>query len=135
VKNWQVFISASEMDARNVAEPLGFLYYLGEHPAYSAKTLANLWTRYSFASGPLKGLWIGGGVSYTGTMQQDQANKDAFTDPYTLWRAAAGYDWTWKGHKMSMTLNGNNLTNVTYNPATQVRGVPRNIVLSVTGRF
>jgi len=48
VDNWQVLASATEDDVRFVKEPAGYAYYLGSHPIYTAKTLANLWTRYTF---------------------------------------------------------------------------------------
>jgi iron complex outermembrane receptor protein len=133
--NWQVFLSAAYDNARNVAEPLGDLYYLGEPPPYTARQTANLWTRYSFMSAPIKGLWVGGGFNYQGRMQGDTVNKDDYLPPVCIWNVATGYDWTWDHTKMNATLNLNNLTNEFYVPATQIRGMPRNIVASITAKF
>lgn len=53
-------------DIRVIKVPKGVEFLLGAHPEASVKALANLWTRYSFTSGQLKGAWVGGGFSHTG---------------------------------------------------------------------
>lgn len=135
LNNWQIFLSGAYDDARNVAEPPGYLYYLGEPPAYFARDTANLWTRYSFLNDAIKGAWVGAGFNYQGKMQGDTVNKDDYFPGVTIWNAAMGYDWTWHSAKMSATINLDNLTDQLYIPATQVRGMPRHFVASVTARF
>ena len=135
VDNWQIFVSASEDDARYTTEPLGELYFLGQLPPYFTKTLANLWTRYSFTSPDLKGLWVGGGVVYHGKTAQDMANDGATWPSYPLWNASVGCDW--KIHKIPFTasINGQNLNGAVYNVASQLRGLPRRVVASIKATF
>src|ERR1035437_3402193 len=64
-KNWQLVFSASEEDIRNVEEPFGLEYYLGQNVGYTAKPSVHFWTRYDLVS-QVKGMWIGGGIDYFG---------------------------------------------------------------------
>jgi iron complex outermembrane receptor protein len=115
--------------------PAGLGYYLGAHPEATAKTLANLWTRYTLASGPLKGLWIGGGFNYTGVKAQRLNNKALFLPATTVWNSALGYDWNIGKIKTSWVLNWENMTNEVYYPANQQLGLPERIVASVTIKY
>jgi iron complex outermembrane receptor protein len=133
--NWQIFFSAAIDDARNTAEPAGQSYFLGSPPSLFSKTLVNLWTRYSFKTPSLKGLWIGGGGNYASKQLVTTSNVYAYWPSYTLYNAAVGYDWTWHKTKMSARLNIDNLGNTFYVPTAQVLGLPRHYVLSVTARF
>jgi iron complex outermembrane receptor protein len=133
--NWQIFVSASEDDARFTKEPPGELYFIGQQPAYFTKTLANLWTRYTFTAPALKGLWVGGGVVYHGKSMQDFANNGATWPSYPLWNASIGTDWTWNHHPISAMVNGQNLNGIVYNVASQMRGQPRRLVFSVKTTF
>jgi iron complex outermembrane recepter protein len=107
----------------------------GAVPEGSAERLASLWSRYTFKSGSLKGLWIGGGGTYTGRKAMRTANPMAFFSAYTLLDAAAGYDFKLNDVDWTVALNLKNLTDEEYYPANQARGLPRRGVLSVTTRF
>jgi iron complex outermembrane receptor protein len=135
IDNWQIFVSASEDDARFTKEPLGELIFIGQGQAYATKTLANLWTRYSFQQPFFKGLWVGGGLTYHGKAFQDFANPGATWPAYKLWNASVGIDWHIHEMPVSFMLNGTNLTNVIYNVASQMRGLPRRFVGSFTAKF
>jgi iron complex outermembrane receptor protein len=125
----------SEDDIRTIKVPVGYDYYLGSHPEGSAKTLANLWTRYTVSVGSLKGLWIGGGFNYNGKKAQRINNTSLFLPAYTLYNSALGYDWKWQGHPMTVALNWYNMSDVHYQPANQQQGLPERVVLSLTARF
>ncbi len=133
--NLQVFGSIAQEDIRNLAEPAGYVYYLGAHPQATAKTLANVWSRYSFRQEAIKGLWVGAGFNYVGKAAGDNRNVALFLPEYTLWNVAVGYDWTLQKVKMSATVNGENVTNKLYQPANQVRGLPGRIVGALTTKF
>jgi len=135
IDNWQIFVSASEDDARYTEEPAGELYFLGQGPPYFTKTLANLWTRYSFTAPMLKGLWVGGGVVYHGKTFQDMANDGATWPSYPLWNASIGADWKVHTIPLSLTVNGQNLNGAVYNVASQLRGLPRRVVVSLRATF
>lgn len=135
VRNWQIFASVADDDVRAVQEPPGYAYYLGETPYNTTRYLANLWTRYNFAAGSLKGLWIGGGAKYTGRMLANQVNKFYYNPAYTDWSSVIGYDWTWNKKNFTLALNWQNMANTLEIPAQQTRGLPERVTLSLTGNF
>ena len=134
-KVWHIVASVSEQDVRNVKEPVGLDYYLGQVTGYSAKTSANVWTRYDLTSDALKGWWIGGGVSYTGKNAGDPRNKNYFLPAYTLVNSAVGLDWKWNNVKMNTVLNFKNMGNEFYKASANYIGEPRRLLLSTTMRF
>ena len=101
----------------------------------TVKALANLWTRYSFKNGALKGAWVGGGFNHTGKKAQRTNNPRLFLPSDTLWNAAVGYDWRWDHRAMNATVNWMNIGNEEYFPANQQRGMPGRAVLSLTAKF
>jgi len=133
--NWQIFISASEDDIRNIAEPAGYAYFLGEATPYASKTLVNFWTRYTFITAPFKGLWVGGGGNYNSRMALDNINASGWLPSTVIYSAAAGYDWVWSHKKLSAKLNFDNIANTFYVVATQERGLPRRLVGSLSLGF
>ena len=133
--NWQIYISATEDDVRNTKEPAGNLLYLGAHPQLTAKTLANLWSRYTFTRGPVKGLWVGGGFNFTGKAAADNRNPGLFLPSYILWNSAVGYDWTWHKVAFSATAQWQNMTNKQYIPANQQIDYPERIELEIAAKF
>ncbi|MDB6170047.1 MAG: fpvA 2 [Verrucomicrobia bacterium] len=135
IRNWQVVANVSEEDVRNIKEPVGLEYYLGQHTGYTAKTMANFWTRYDFTSEKLKGLWIGGGVNYTGKNAGDPRNKDYFLPAFTLYNSALGVDFKWNQKRVSMTLNFKNMGGTAYKASPQSIGQARRLLLATTVHF
>jgi iron complex outermembrane receptor protein len=136
MRNLQITGSVSEEDLRNIAEPIGLQIYLGSHPYWTRKTLANLWGRYTFTSGPLSGFWMGGGFNYDGKTPGDYRNPITYFLPaYTLWNSAFGYDFEVRGHRMSLMLNWNNMANTNYIPSEQDRGLPERFMVKMTNHF
>ena len=133
--NWQVYASGAMNDVRVKRVPRGMETYLGSHPEATVKALFNLWTRYSFTTGDLKGLWIGGGFNHTGRKAQRTNNPKLFLPAETLWNSAVGYDWKWEGRPVTATINWQNMADIEYFPANQQRGMPGRAVLSVTTKF
>jgi len=133
--HWQIYASVAEDDVRTIGVPPGLEIYLGGHPQSTAKTLANLWTRYSFAAGFLKGAWVGGGVNYTSRKAGMALNYAETLAPTTLVNLALGYEWKWEGRAMSVVVNGENITDVEYFPSIQDRGLPARVSLTVTTHF
>ena len=134
-KNISMVASASEEDIRNTKEPVGLEYYLGQHTGYTAKTMGNIWTRYDFTSDKLRGLWIGGGVNYTGKNAGDPRNKDYFLPAYTLFNSAIGLTWKWNNIPMSTVLNVKNMGNTFYKASPQSIGQPRRFLLTTSMHF
>ena len=129
--NFQVFASGSLNDVRVIKVPAGVDYLLGSHPENTAKALANLWSRYTFSSGVAKGIWVGAGSNYSGKKAQRVNNPSLFTDPYTLFNAAVGYNWKWRSHPAAVTVNWDNITNESYVPAAFLRGKPATVTLEL----
>lgn len=133
--NWQVYASGAMNDVRVKRVPRGMEAYLGSHPEATVKALFNLWTRYTFTTGDLKGLWIGGGFNHTGKKAQRVNNPKLYLPAETLWNSAVGYDWKWENRPMTAALNWQNMEDIEYFPANQQRGMPGRAVLSLTARF
>lgn len=157
--NWQIYATGTSMDIRTTKITLptprlatdpkvsgdyaaylkGFneavRLLLGATPEGSAERLASLWTRYTFISGPLKGLWLGGGGNYTSPKAQRTANPSLFLSEYYLFDAAIGYSWKHHQQPWDVTLNIKNLADESYYPANQARGKPRQFVLTVGTQF
>ena len=115
--------------------PAGEEVFLGSHPEATVKDLANLWTRYTFKSGDIKGLWVGGGFNYTGKKAQRSNNPRLFLPGEVLWNSAIGYDWKWNNRPTSVVVNWQNMADIEYFPANQQRGLPGRAVLSATTKF
>ena len=135
VDHWQVYFAASYNDPKFKSVGVGSEYLLGTQPEYTAKQLANLWTRYSFTGDSLKGLWVGGGFFYTADKTISANNPYLFFPDRLVWEAVAGYDWKWSGRPMSAQLSWKNITNEDDSPSSRTRGLPERLILSLTARF
>ena len=134
-ENLQIYASGAMDDIRLKKVPAGEEVFKGAHPEASVKALANLWARYTFKDGGLKGFWVGGGFNYTGKKAQRTNNPKLFLPGETLWNSAIGYDWKWETRPVSATINWQNMGDIEYFPANQQRGMPSRAVLSVTTKL
>jgi iron complex outermembrane receptor protein len=64
---------------------------LGKHPVGIPMNQASLWTTYRFATGPLAGVTLGGGVRYVGDQAVDPLNTLPLP-PFTLYDLTARYE-------------------------------------------
>jgi len=135
IDNLQLTGGIAEDDIRNTSEVPGELIYLGKHPPFTAKTLANLWARYNFTIDPIKGLWVGAGFKYTGPTAGNLAGVDLIYPSYWLFNSALGYSWTMFGKGFDATINWDNMTNKFYQPADQEIGLPSRVMATVTVHF
>jgi iron complex outermembrane receptor protein len=153
VPNWQVYLSYSYMDARILEvtgnddailaqdpaslDPAGQLNYKnvsllhGARLAMSAPQLANLWTRYDFASGSLQGVYLGGGVNIVSDQTLLPDGPPSSRQSYMLVNALAGYSWLSGGRRLSLELAGRNLGGATYRPSQSTRARPREVLLTL----
>ncbi len=156
-ENWQIYLSYSHMKARIVdfsgndaailaqnpatLDATGQAYYknvLRLHNAplqMSAPDLANLWMRYNFTQGNLRGYHVAGGFNYV----HDQTilpDTPVFAhQTYTLVNALLGYSWSSGGRLMSLELTGKNLTDAHYRPSQSTRSRPREFLLTLSTHF
>ncbi len=155
--NWQLYFSYSYMDARitefsgnddailaqdlstlSAAELENYRNVKRFHDAplqMSAPHLVNLWTRYDFSNLPLRGAYVAGGINYVHDQTIMPDGPDSSHQTYTLINAKAGYEWHWRGKRLSLDLMGKNLSNKHYRPSQSTRSRPREFLLTFSARF
>jgi len=101
----------------------------------TAHQYANFWAKYTLQDGDMKGLYIAGGVNYTGKRLVHISNQELFWEPLSLVTAAAGYTFNFDGRPLSVDLSVRNLLNKDYSGTNNSRGEPRLFILSLSTRF
>lgn len=137
--NFSVVANYAYTDARIVKlKEEGAIKDLNVQRPSTPRHAANLWTKYIFENGSLKGLGAGIGVSYASERlgQVGRRATAAFYPDYTLLNAVLYY----KVKDVQLQLNVNNVLNRTYwisgyDNLRNFPGAPRNINASVTYRF
>lgn len=132
---WQIYTSFSHINARAVGAPPELSQSIGAKIENSAEYLFNVWTRYSFTSGPLTGWWIGGGVNYTSDKKLSIANPNLFYDEVALWDAVIGYDWKTEKIAWSASLMWKNITDEVYLTGLIGHGLPERAWVSLSAKF
>ena len=137
--NFSVVANYAYTDARIVKlKEEGAIKDLNVQRPSTPRHAANLWTKYIFENGSLKGLGAGIGVSYASERlgQVGRRATAASYPEYTLLNAVLYY----KVKDVQLQLNVNNVLNRTYwisgyDNLRNFPGAPRNINASVTYRF
>lgn len=137
--NFSVVANYAYTDARIVKlKEEGAIKDLNLQRPSTPRHAANLWTKYIFENGSLKGLGAGIGVSYASERlgQVGRRATAASYPDYTLLNAVLYY----KVKDVQLQLNVNNVLNRTYwisgyDNLRNFPGAPRNINASVTYRF
>ena len=137
--NFSVVANYAYTDARIVKlKEEGSIKDLNVQRPSTPRHAANLWTKYIFENGSLKGLGAGIGVSYASERlgQVGRRATAASYPDYTLLNAVLYY----KIKDVQLQLNVNNVLNRTYwisgyDNLRNFPGAPRNINASVTYRF
>jgi len=157
INNWQTYLSYSYMYARIVEYSGNDAAILAQNPAtldaagltnyqkvlafhnaplqMSAPHLANIWSRYDFTHGRLKGVHAAGGANFVIDQTLLSDTPAAYDQTYTLLNALIGYSWEWEKASMSFELIGKNLSDVEYRPSQSTRSRPREFALSYSVRF
>ena len=139
LRNFSVVANYAYTDARIVKlKEEGAIKDLNVQRPSTPRHAANLWTKYIFENGSLKGLGAGIGVSYASERlgQVGRRATAASYPDYTLLNAVLYY----KVKDVQLQLNVNNVLNRTYwisgyDNLRNFPGAPRNINASVTYRF
>jgi iron complex outermembrane recepter protein len=156
-KNWQIYLSYSYMDARitkvayndhtilaqdtatlDAAGKTNYKNVLRYHDKplqMSAPHLANLWTRYNFSIGVLKGLSLAGGANFVFNQTILPDGPLSSHQTYTLVNATVGYSWLLHGIHLGIDLMGKNLLNEYYRPSQSSRSRPMEFILTLTAKF
>jgi hypothetical protein len=115
------------------------------NPGYT-KARANLFTRYEFSRGPLKGVYVGGGgnlrtKTFRGNadLNQDGVAEALWSPPYTLFSLLAGYRTQIANRPTSFAVNIDNLLDKDYyrsnTNTTGSWGDPRSFKLTIITDF
>ncbi|MBL9205877.1 MAG: TonB-dependent receptor, partial [Opitutaceae bacterium] len=137
LKPWQTVLSFANIDVKTVKDPTR-PQNVGQTPPNVAHYQANLWNRYSFQQGLLKGAGIGVGVVYVGERRGNPnlANIPAFRSPaYTRVDANLTYARKIFGHSTSFSLALQNLTDKEYYASYTALSEPFSAMGSVMVRF
>jgi iron complex outermembrane receptor protein len=150
--SWQLYASYSYTDARILAFSGNDALILAQDPdtldaagsanyknvkrlhgaplQMSAPHLANVWSRYDFLQGSLRGLYFAGGANfvYDQTLLPDTPVSAHQT--YALLGATLGYMHKIQGLRIIVDLSGKNLADQRYRPSQSTRSRPREILLS-----
>jgi iron complex outermembrane receptor protein len=137
VAHWQTQVGFSYNDARVTNSAATNL--VDAQLANAPRISGNIWTRYNFPNGPLRGLGIGFGVVHTGKQNVVLDNRPALalTLP-SVTREDLAFYYKWK--RYDFALNMNNVTDHSYiasgdAPTDLVPGAPRKITASVRFAF
>lgn len=157
IKNWQLYLSYSYMNARiiefsgnddailaldpNSLDAAGQSNYknvklfLDAPLQMSAPHLANLWTRYNFNHVWFNGAYVAGGVNFVYDQTILPDGPKSSHQSYTLVNAIVGYTWEWHNYQIMLDLMGKNLANEHYRPSQSTRSRPREFLLTITTNF
>lgn len=131
---WQFLVSYSYLDAyvkTDRANPARQGLWLSN----TANHYFNFWGKHTVQQGDLKGLYLAGGVQYTGKRLVHISNQNLFWDELPLFALSVGYTFNWNDIPTTVDLSCKNLTNEEYFPTNNTRGDPRLLILSVSAKF
>ena len=130
---WKVIAGAGYLDAKITRDTT---FAVGNRLISVPRTSGSLFTTYQFQEGALRGLGIGGGLTYVGRRAGD-LNNSFFVGGYTRIDAAVYYDFD--AH-YRFALNMRNLTNARYiessaNQFNNAAGAPLSILATLTAKL
>jgi iron complex outermembrane receptor protein len=151
INAWQIYASYSYGMPKYTSFPSNPLY-AGTPAAGETNTViknaANVWTKYEFRDGALKGFYIGGGVQRFGPRilannpqlladPNPVVQKGAIITfpPYTLVSLMCGYKFDAYGCHWTVDVSGQNLGNQNYIAGSNNRASPRHYVVTVSTKF
>jgi len=134
--NYQALLSASTFftyhEISNPSEPREIGSRIESVPRYSI----NLWNKYTFTKGRLRGLYIGGGGNALGKIGLHPSwSVPIESDPVVLFDALVGYTTTVRDIRVDARVNIRNLVDERYLNGTFQYGEPRTVIATVGLRF
>ena len=134
--NYQALLSASTFftyhEISNPSEPREIGSRLESVPRYTI----NLWNKYTFTKGPLRGVYIGGGANALGKIGLHPSwTVPIESAPVVLFDALVGYTKPVGDTVIDARLNVRNLTDRNYLNGTFQYGEPRVFIASIGLRF
>jgi iron complex outermembrane receptor protein len=121
--NWQTVIGLTLLDTEvidNTQQP----QLVGQRTINAAEVYATLWSKYTFTDGGVDGLWLAGGLSYTGGGRLTRYNWALENSSYTLVDLAAGYGFEANNIPMEVQFNVKNILDERYYVHESMPGSP-----------
>jgi outer membrane receptor protein involved in Fe transport len=136
VRNYQALLSASyffeKNEITNPAEPREAGSHLESVPRYTV----NVWNKYAFTTGSLRGFYVGGGANALGeTYEHPSWTIPIKSEAVVLFDAVIGYQTKFGNVGVDARVNIRNLADKHYLNGTFQYGEPRTFIASVGFRF
>lgn len=134
--NYEALLSASwffrKNETTNPAEPREAGSHLESVPRFTV----NLWNRYTFSGGALRGCYVGGGLTALGeTYVHPSWTVPIVSEPVVLLDAMIGRTFTIRQRSIDLRLNARNLANKHYLNGTFQYGEPRALIVTAGMRL
>ncbi len=134
--NYQALLSASYFFKKNEISNPSDRREIGSHLESVPRYTVNLWNKYTFTTGALRGAFIGGGGTILGeTYEHPSWTIPIKSEEVVLFDAVIGYATKVANHPVEFRLNGRNLADKRYLNGTFQYGEPRTFIASVGLRF
>lgn len=135
-RNYQIIVNGARFteakEKTNAADPRQVGKGLEGIPDYNL----NLWNKYTFVEGALKGAYVGGGFNYEGPYTLHPSwTVTVRSKPALIVGALVGYAAKWNGVPLDFQLNVSNLTDKKYLNGSFLYGEPRAFLLSVSTKW
>lgn len=143
-RHWQITAGYAYTDSEVTANPgerntgaVNWPSIVGTPLANTPKHRFNLWNRYNFAAGSLKGLYVGGGVIYSGNRvaQVDGRTPFLYLGSYARLDALVGYRFNWGERNVDLSVRVENLFDEFYLRSQNSFGAPRNFKATIRTNF
>jgi len=126
-----MIFNVSDENIRNIAEPTGYIYFLGAPPYDSSRYLSHLWARYQITPH----FWLAGGYNYESKYLGNGTSLYLWLPEQLEWDAAGGYNWKWGRQSYSLTVNFQNIGNSLIREALAEEPWPRRVFAGLTVKF
>lgn len=135
-QNYQALLSASYFFKKNEISNPSDPREVGSHLESVPRYTVNLWNKYTFTTGALRGAFIGGGATVLGeTYEHPSWTVPVKSDEVVLFDAMIGYATKLGTLPVELRLNARNLADKHYLNGTFQYGEPRTFIASVGMRF
>lgn len=135
-QNYQALLSASYFFKKNEISNPSDAREVGSHLESVPRYTVNLWNKYTFTTGALRGGFIGGGATVLGeTYVHPSWTVPIKSDEVVLFEAMIGYATKLGTLPVELRVNARNLADKHYLNGTFQYGEPRTFIASVGMRF
>ncbi len=133
---YQALLSASYFFTKNEISNPSDAREVGSHLESVPRYTVNLWNKYTFSTGSLRGAYVGGGATALGeTYEHPSWTVPIKSDAVVLFDAIVGYATKFGRFPADLRINVRNLADLHYLNGTFQYGEPRTIVASVGLKF